>query len=297
MLIQTKHLLTTLVVAGISMAALPAKAATFAAGDLLVGFRATAGTGSATNLIVNIGSSSTLRDNNTTSTSLINLGNSVGTALYDTYGSDWATRTDLWWGVIGVRDTNPFGAVTAGDPNNTLYFSAPQTLSGSPVIGQQKSTFTTAISDTTIDAVGNKFSTVQAAFAGDTLSTTYNSGRAVAIGTGTSSWQTSGYATGSTGTDFSTSRNVEAAVGTAAGSVLDLYRVLNGNPNSLSTASIAETGFVAGKGQWQGTVSLSSAGVISFDPVTAAVPEPSRALFLACGLSSLFLRRRRAVRA
>ncbi|MFN0078606.1 MAG: hypothetical protein ACKVY0_19270 [Prosthecobacter sp.] len=288
MLIQTKHLLTMLVVAGISAAAFPAKAATtvYNAGDILLGFRATSGQGSTTNLLVNIGSSTTLRDS-TSQISLIN----IGDTLTSVYGSGWASSTVLNWGLIGVGDTDPGGLVVNGDPNNTLYLSLPQSPVGNaPTIGAKKSTAFTLGGDGAVLSVGGAMSGVQATFAAFN-GTADNSGRAAQIDTSTSNTWNS-YAT--SGNDFNTGKNMEGLMSNTAGQVLDLYRVLR----DVTVSGAAETsGAVSRRTEWQGTISLSDSGQVTFDASPAAVPEPSRVLFLACGLASLVLRRRRAVRA
>ena len=281
MLIQTRHILTTLVVAGISMAALTAKAATtFAPGDLLLGFRATGGTGATTNLIVNLGSTITLRDNNTTSATLIN----IGSALTSAYGAGWDTRTDLFFGAIGTRTnqvTDGDPGLT-GDPAVTLYAS----LANTGTIGTKTSSSFNPATNGVLTGTANNVAGLQSTFQNFTGTTTNGNLGAVidTTTTLTNNWSTNT----ALSTDFASGKDIESAVGTS--SVLDLYRILQ-------TATGASPTGTARVGQWQGTISLSSAGVVNFDPVAAAVPEPSRVLFLACGLGSLLLRRRRAVRA
>lgn len=94
-------------------------------GDLLMGFRATSGTGSEQTILFNLGSSVAFRDNPDQGI-VFNL-NSL---LSATYGLNWFDRADLHFGVAGVRDNRnplpPIGArppVVDGDPSATVYIS------------------------------------------------------------------------------------------------------------------------------------------------------------------------------
>ena len=68
-------------------------------GDLILGFRADGGQGADTNLKVNLDPASGLATGGTT-TVLTRL---AVADLVATYGADWATRSDLSWGVIGTK--------------------------------------------------------------------------------------------------------------------------------------------------------------------------------------------------
>src|SRR6478609_8010759 len=96
------------------------------AGDILMGFRATAEPGSNTSYVINLGPVATLRD--ATGPIALNLGN-IKKDLEDTFGPDWRTRTDLFWGVGGSPSAT---ADINGDPAPTLYGSAPQSSPGVP---------------------------------------------------------------------------------------------------------------------------------------------------------------------
>ncbi|MFM2167808.1 MAG: hypothetical protein RIS79_2179, partial [Verrucomicrobiota bacterium] len=118
MLIQTKSLLTMLAVAGMTLFASQASATTYVAGDLLLGFRASGGTGSSTNLIVNLGQADTVyRDAISNLTNIVD----IGTLLNSTYGTGWDTRSDLFWGIVGVRTASSVGSAVDGDPIRTNY--------------------------------------------------------------------------------------------------------------------------------------------------------------------------------
>jgi uncharacterized cupredoxin-like copper-binding protein len=106
---------------------LPSQAATFQFndGDLILGFSATSGTGASRNVFFNLGSAVAHRNN----PNLGNLGN-IGATLSFVYGSNWYSREDLYFGVIGNLNNSPpdgiFGvAPVAGDPSRTFYISIP----------------------------------------------------------------------------------------------------------------------------------------------------------------------------
>jgi hypothetical protein len=282
MLKQTKHLLTALAVAGITAAALPANAATFVAGDLLLGFRATGGTGSTSNLIVNLGQADTIyRDATSSIASIIN----IGTELTNTYGAGWDTRSDLFWGVVGVRTASTLGVSVDGDPGRTNYLSAAQT-SYNP--GTQTSTPWTIGTETARGDTANDIQGLRTAYAAATGTTS-----AVLNSASAGSWSIN-----NTGSDsFRVGGSIEGSFGSgASGTALDLYRILNSSGGAVGTNTYANPTGPVGLGTYEGTFKISSAGVVSFDS-PAAVPEPSRAVLAALGLGGLLLRRRRSVKA
>jgi PEP-CTERM motif len=91
-----KTVLALIAVAGISAAT----NANAGIDTLYLGIDATGGAGSSTNIVVNLGSVSSLSSPNPVST--FNLGSDLSAI----YGNDWATRTDLYWGIFGYNDNN-----------------------------------------------------------------------------------------------------------------------------------------------------------------------------------------------
>jgi hypothetical protein len=276
MLIKTKHLLTTLVVAGITAFATQASATTYVAGDLLLGFRATSGQGSTSNLLVNIGQADTVyRDAVANIASVVD----IGTLLDATYGTNWETRADLFWGVVGVRSNASSGAAVDGDPVRTLYATRAQ--SGTPEAGVSgNSTPWNVSGGTTRSTIANNITGVLGTY--DAFSTAVTN-TAVVSSTSGSTWSTQN------GTNsFGFTGSVEGNFGNGtAGTVLDLYRILN------STSGASPTGTI-GLGSWEGSFTINDSGVVGF--AVTAVPEPSRALLAGLGLAGIAFRRRRTVK-
>jgi hypothetical protein len=101
-----------------SLALAPAvKAVPAVAGDLILGFKATAGEGADINLEVNLGPASDFYGAPAGSATVLTRLSVAD--LANTYGPDWATRSDLFWGVAGAT-----GAAAVGEaPARTLWAS------------------------------------------------------------------------------------------------------------------------------------------------------------------------------
>jgi len=225
-------------------------------GDLFIAFRASSGQGSDVSYIVNVGKAS----NYATATGTINLSvGNTGADLAATFGSGWATRSDLSWGVYGVT--------TAA--SNTLYASKErdsvfvQTTPWSVITTANRGSVGSAI-----DSVTNN------AFNGYVILDPTGNSSVAGI---QSNLPGSGYnyqVTGNSTTDFGSLSNWSSIEGDfangASGTVLDLYRFTN------STTYL-------------GSFSISNTGQISF----AAVPEPTVSLLGAAGAVALLGRRRR----
>src|SRR5579859_5354482 len=84
--------------------------------DLILGFRATGGTGAGVNLEVDLGSVSNFYNGANDGLTLTNL---VIQDLIDTYGADWSTRTDLFWAAAATDGTAQ--ADPNGKPASTLW--------------------------------------------------------------------------------------------------------------------------------------------------------------------------------
>jgi len=95
----------------------------FADGDMMLGFRAEAGTGFQRDLMFNLGSSVSIRDGVITG-----LRGNINDDLVATYGSNWFSRTDLTFGAIANRSTvSPTASagftVGQADPTRIAYIT------------------------------------------------------------------------------------------------------------------------------------------------------------------------------
>lgn len=102
----------------------------FKDGDLILGVQAYGGTGSSQNVFFNLGAGPVLRDTPNRG----QVGN-IGATLTKVFGSNWYSRTDLYFGVIGnLNGESPSGVFgkppVDGDPSRTFYIGQPTALPG-----------------------------------------------------------------------------------------------------------------------------------------------------------------------
>jgi hypothetical protein len=291
---KNNKLLTMLAVAGIySVAASSANAATLTLGDLILGFRvSTAATqGFGTDLLVRagatgatgIGNAVDFRDATSSISSVVD----IGGELSSLYGADWASRSDLSWGVVGVRSASASANGTAGNgntPARSPFIGIAQTANTPGVANSNAASLS---SGTDRSATSNRINSINSSFSSGT-DTGISGVEAVQTLSSTSglwtSQQSESFLVGGGGlTEASSTTGIDDTG-------LDLYWILDRTVGALDNG-VAPTA-LAGQGIWQGSFQISNSGVVSFN--TAAVPEPSRALLAGLGLVGLLFRRRRA---
>lgn len=255
----------------------------YADGDLILGFRATGGTGSSTNLLVNIGSAATFRDATTQFT--LSLGN-LDADLDAIFGTTWDSRSDVNWSVSGTQFTagNGFG-------NRTLFATREQGFPLGPIGSANSTPWTRATTSTQagpagkIQALGLKYGvgTTGAISGTDQIESTNTTLGLIQPNAQTNSFEEymSNGSQSSSGSSFAYfSGGIEGgfALG-AGGTALDLY--------------FMATDFSPfDPGIYEGTFSINSGGDVTFTPT--GVPEPSSALMLALSGTVLgFIRRRK----
>ena len=270
-MIKSKLSLLTLVALGAVVLSTSAKAATYNAGDLILGFRVTGGQGSGKDLLVNLGAATSLRDNGQNS----NITN-IGTDISDLFGSTWYNRTDLSFGAVACYtnlNTPDDGAdVVNGDPGQTIYLTRNRTAHGTP--GTASSTGTGTYNEGSMGTISGQILTLNATTYANGTASSNNSAVVIKSNTGTQSYtffttpssdfgaitggveQTFAAGAWTTGS-FASVTNVEGA--------LDLYRVLQDPADASPTGSDH-------KGDFLTTLLIDQSGNIS---AVNAVPEPS----------------------
>ena len=298
---KLKNKLASLLVASGSLAAASsAHAAAYAAGDLVLYFFQEGGSQT---VYANLGAATGFRGSVAGPSDVVsNLdvkgwGSSLGSTLTAAYGSNWASLTNLYSGLIAVNNafTSTTTAAVNGDSNRTVYFSAPNNLA-EEVLGRNiggNSAMTTLA--TQIGAFGlgftgtNDFLIVPAGASNQIMGQNpfLTSGQLdmafLTFDGGIAQVGTSGSLGTFTGIDGDV-ENVEFA--------LDLHRILAA-PNAAGTINGVDAdgnAIAARTSMYEGTITINSSGVVGF----SAVPEPSSVMLLGLGAGALAFRRRRS---
>lgn len=259
---------------------------TFNNGDLILGFQATAGTGSTQNVFYNLGSPIAYRDGTNPAGTIGN----ISTTLSSVYGNDWYTRTDLYFGIIGNLNGNTnSGAgnrgVIQGDPSRTFYLSTAAASAGSGNLYAENS-FPSA----SLGTAGTTLGGMETNLPG--FNTEADGAAILSQSTQPVEWNNSWTVRNPTpGAAFGVfTGGIQQNFGKAGTSTyVDLQRVVSTNTTNQGTGwdnSTAVAGVIGG-GTYVTTFGIGSDGSIS------AIPEPSTTLLGALGVLAL-LRRRRA---
>lgn len=242
--------------------------------DLLLGFRATAGTGSTLDYLVDIGQASLYTAPGQAFT--LNIGN-IGADLAATFGGSWYSSGNVIWSVSGTPGTQ---APVGSDPIKLLYATAPESGGVStPWLGN--SSMAQGGAAGRMINVGAQYVT---SLTGSTSGLPNYSSTNSAVGLIQNTSDINSYASYMPGGGNSDSTDAYKLFNpTIEGGVsarLDLYRI----PAVYNVS-----------GSNVGTFSLNSAGVITYTPKTS-VPEPSMVGLLGVA-SALWLARRRSAKA
>lgn len=268
-----------LVAAASAMAITPSLADPFSHtdGNLLLGFQATGGTGASQNVFISLGAATGFRDNGNQGT----LAN-IGATLTAVYGSNWYSRTDLYFGVIGNLSAKPnsgIGSAAAvnGDPSRTFYLSSAAATpgAGSLIAAATYGGSALGAAGTNLNGMENMLRGVDNGVIGGLSAQPDGSGiidqtnqdHATAWNNGWTRWNPT---PGAAFEVFSGGIQQNFGKGGAA-TYADVQRVLSTNTGASPVG-------VIGGGTYETTISISSAGVVS--SLTSTAPSSGFATWI-----------------
>ncbi len=274
---KTKHLLAVALLALLGgTAAVRAQTVTAGLNNLILGFRATGGTGASINLEVNLGNASSYYNVSGT----VNLSGLSVSDLSAAYGSNWFNRSDLFWGVAGSTGS-AVGTTIGGNPilAKTLWGTAAETT-----LGVQSTAW-------------NRLGAFSQQAAANTIATMYTGALGSLNGaTATGNSATAALLDTSLAGSWSKQEGNNAA---AFGSQMTKSGFENGTPGNAGVVSdLYELQPGSGSGTYLGSFALNASGLSysgsTGDAAAAAVPEPSTyaAIFGALAMGFAVLRRR-----
>jgi hypothetical protein len=230
-----------------------------ASNDIFLGFRASGGSGASTSYLVNLGQYSQFSGATPGSTiSLSGIGD-IGADLAATFGANWNTRQDLFWGVFGIG--------SAGSA--TVYASREESSPGTPADAWP------FLNSTTRASTYSQINSVINSIGGYRGSTSTGNSTVATLQSNSAQASSYNYQVATSGTtDFgsvSQWSSIEGDFGSGvSGTKLDLFRI---NGSAVTNP---------------GSFSISPTGSLSF----TAIPEPSSALIGLAGTALLLIRRR-----
>lgn len=259
-------------------------AVSFGDNDLLMGFRATVAPGNTVNVELSLGSADSYYNpggnaplNFGSAVVVANIGRLSLTDMNNTYGAAgaWATRTNLFWGIVGT--SNASGSFDGWFGQNTIYLSRPETTPGVQTTPWARQNNFNAASTQISSLNGN---------GGYEGNSTANSDFDVLVNSGNAnSYQSrSGGQPGQTFAAVNSAfvnDSVVANFGTGPWiSVQDLFALEPGT----------------GPGVYLGSFGLAADGTVAYSPTASyfAVPEPGTLTYLLGALTVSAFRRRRS---
>ena len=272
-------------------APLAANGGTYTAGDLVLFFFQENGSQT---IYVDLGPAHTYRANAAgpqDAPKNLNILN-IKSALDQAYGTNWATKDNVYAGLAAVRSssTSTTAAAVNGDPNRTIYTSVANDLVSDP--GNRS-----GLGNTDMTTIAGRIISMNTKFLGT------NDILQAGVADSNIDDQNPFFASGILDTAFGSLAGGVAQVGTATslgsfGDVsnvefaLDLHRILatNGGTGTITAGLDSEGNAIPLRtSTYEGTITINSSGVVGF----SAVPEPSSVMLLGLGAGALAFRRRR----
>ena len=260
-----------------------AHAVTASVTDLILGFRASGGQGSGSNLEVNLGSATNyagLAHN----TSFV-VPNLSALDLVSTYGTNWDARNDITFGIVGATGAS----VVGGIPARTIWASNGQTTSG---------TTSTPWTRGSAAAQQNSAGAIATMYSGPAGSLTNGSATANSVFSSVIDNSLGGSWTVQDdivpGQSF---RRFTPTVTTPLGSIPTLPSIYDAT-NGYSVLDVWEMRPGSGDGVLLGSFGLNAGGQLVFSnspSVFGAIPEPATNVTLSGAALALLARRRRPV--
>jgi hypothetical protein len=225
---------------------------TYTQGDFLLGFRATGGTGSGNDVVVDLGP---INFSTQTTFSTPNL----DSLLVSNFGTGWNTRSDLLYGAAS-------GAQPNDSNQNTIYGTAPETVGGSESTPWPRPSSSQAIQvKGKVNAEGQAYGFGSPTVANPAVLQTTSSTNSYA------SYQPGGTTANSAGISYAYF-NPDIEASNPSLTTLDLYQGVPG------TGSMVDVG----------DLTIDSSGVVTFTPDSAeVVPEPSTVATMVLGAGLL----------
>lgn len=202
-------------------------------GDIFLGVRASGGQGSGVSLLINLGGDASFK--NAVAGGSLSLG-SLDAELVAAFGSSWATRSDLNWGIFGARNQT----------NSVVYGSRPQSPVGFPASAYSPQDLTQRTSTKNqIVSVADAYSQLES-FSGNARAALQTN----ALNSGSYNFQVGSAGTSDFGS-LSQWTTIEGDFGAGpGGTVLDFFQY-GGTPTVPATERL-------------GSFEITSAGVLSF---------------------------------
>ncbi len=221
--------------------AVPAAAAD---GDLILGVRASSGAGATTDYVLDLGSAATIAGNSS-ATTVKTIGTDLN-ALFGLGSNSWSTSSTVFWGVVGT--TGDFNAV-GSDPAKTVWATRPRPSGGilaTPWARQSSSTQ---------GVTAGKIEGMRSAYDSGTVAGSVSNSVEQALATVTNNWAS--YQPGGTLANSGPAPGVSFAA---------FNPTIEGNPGDVLDLFEMQPG--SGSGVFQGSFTLSSAGVVTFTPAS-----------------------------